>query len=226
MGHIFSPPLDRLAEFCAHELQLEMFVETGTFRGESAAWAAERFRDVVTIERNPELFAAARDKAMHPNIVFHFGHSPALLPEIATLPPRKLFWLDAHWCGLAGNAYGVEDQCPVAAELAVLRASTADYVIMIDDFHMFAMPPSPPFRAEQWPSLDELFALARELPQQKMFVVGNAIVLSGGQAALQLREFLRCPLAEMLRAQVRQDGQSESGLFAGTQGTGRNQGLP
>ncbi|MCY2964991.1 MAG: hypothetical protein NT069_15370, partial [Planctomycetota bacterium] len=80
MGHIFTPPLDRLAEHCAYELGLETFVETGTFRGESAGWAAERFVDVITI-------------------------------------------------------------------------------IMIDDFHKFALPPPEPFRAEHWPSLDEIFAL-------------------------------------------------------------------
>ena len=191
MGHIFTPPLDRLAEFCARDLGLQMFVETGTFRGESAAWAAARFRQVVTIERKPELYARAREAAVHPNIVFHYGHSPALLPEIAALPQTKLYWLDAHWCGLHGDAAGVDEQCPIAAELSALRAGSADDVIMIDDFHMFAVPPAAPFVAKQWLSLDELFSMTLALPQRKMFVFGNALILAGGRMVAPLTEFLR-----------------------------------
>ena len=194
MGHIFSPPLDRLAEFCAHGLGIEVFVETGTFRGESAAWAAERFREVVTIERDPKLYASARDNAVHRNIVFHCGHSPTLLPGIAALPNPKLFWLDAHWCGALGDSSGVDDQCPVIGELSALRSGTADDVIMIDDFHMFATPPPQPFRAELWPSLAELFSLTRELPQRNMYVFGNALLLAGGRMAQPLFEFFRSPI--------------------------------
>jgi hypothetical protein len=191
MGHIFTPPLDLLAEFCARDLGLQMFVETGTFRGESAAWAAAHFREVVTIERKPELYAQAREAAMHPNIVFHCGHSPTFLPQIAALPQPKLYWLDAHWCGLDGDAAGVDDQCPIAAELSALRAGSAEDVIMIDDFHMFAVPPPAPFVAKQWPSLAELFSMTLDLPQRRMFVFGNALILAGGRMIEPLTEFLR-----------------------------------
>ncbi|MBS0261821.1 MAG: hypothetical protein JSS02_07675 [Planctomycetes bacterium] len=190
MGHIFTPPLDALVEFCARELGIEMFVETGTFRGESAAWAAERFREVITIERSPGLYAQSRDNAVHNNIVFRNGHSPDFLPELTALPKAKLFWLDAHWCGLDGDSAGAECQCAILAELSALRGSASDDVIMIDDFHMFAVPPPPPFRADEWPSLDELFSLIRELPQPKIFVVGNALVLVGGRRVQPLVEFL------------------------------------
>lgn len=191
MGHIFTPPLDRLAEFCAHGLEIEVFVETGTFRGESAAWAAERFREVITIERDLKLYESARANAVHRNIAFHCGHSLTVLPGIAASPKPKLFWLDAHWCGLHGNAGGFDDQCPIIGELSALRSGTADDVIMIDDFHMFATPPPEPFRAELWPPLDELFSLTRDLPQQKVYVFGNALILAGGRMSQPLSEFLR-----------------------------------
>ncbi len=194
MGHIFTPPLDRLAEHCAYELGLETFVETGTFRGESAGWAAERFVDVITIERKPEFYAKARDSAVNSNIAFHCGHSPSILPTIVALPQPKLFWLDAHWCGEHGESFGREEQCPIADELTALQKSTINDIIMIDDFHMFALPPPEPFRAEHWPSLDEIFALTRKLPQQRIFVVGDAIVLAGGQVAESLAQFFRFQL--------------------------------
>src|SRR5262245_35898557 len=160
VGHVFNQPLDRLVEFCARDLGICTFVETGTFRGESAAWAAKRFRQVITIERNPDLHVKARDMAVDPNIVFRCGHSPDILPEIAASPNAKLYWLDAHWCGVYGDSDGIDDQCPIAGELTALRGGTADDIILIDDFHMFAMPPPEPFRVEQWPSLDELFSFA------------------------------------------------------------------
>ncbi|MBI3861040.1 MAG: hypothetical protein HY290_04010 [Planctomycetia bacterium] len=191
MGHIFTPPLNRLAEFCARDLGIEMFVETGTFRGESAAWAAERFREVVTIERKPELYSQARESTVHSNIVFHCGHSPDILPGIAILPNPKLYWLDAHWCGLHGDAAGVDDQCPIGDELAALRGGSENDVIMIDDFHMFAVPPPAPFVAKHWPALDELFSMTRELPQRRIFVLGNAVILAGGRMIEPLTEFLR-----------------------------------
>lgn len=191
MGHIFTPPLDALVEFCAHDLGIKMFVETGTFRGESAAWAAERFREVITIEQKPELYAKARETSVHSNVVFHCGRSADILPQIAALPTPKLYWLDAHWCGAHGDSAGIDDQCPIAKEVMALHACSADDVIIIDDFHMFAAPPPEPFRHEHWPSLDELFSISRGLPQQKMFVVGNALVLAGGHNTQSLRDFLR-----------------------------------
>ncbi|MCY2962790.1 MAG: hypothetical protein NT069_03915, partial [Planctomycetota bacterium] len=88
--------------------------------------------------------------------------------------------------------------CPIADELTALQKSTINDVIMIDDFHMFALPPPEPFRAEHGPSLDEIFALTRKLPQQRIFVVSDAMVLAGGQMSESLAQFFRFQLRSVV----------------------------
>lgn len=85
MGHVFTPPLDRLVEFCASELGIDVFVETGTFRGESAAWAASRFHRVITIEASAALHEQARATAAVSNIEFVCGYSEDILRTLSTV---------------------------------------------------------------------------------------------------------------------------------------------
>jgi len=40
--------------------RINPFVETGTYRGDTAPWASEHFAEVVTIERSLDLYEASR----------------------------------------------------------------------------------------------------------------------------------------------------------------------
>jgi hypothetical protein len=55
MGSISAAPLASLVTGLAHNYGIECFVETGTFRGDGARFAATIFPRVVTIEINANI---------------------------------------------------------------------------------------------------------------------------------------------------------------------------
>lgn len=194
MGHVFTPPLDRLVEFCAGDLGIDVFIETGTYRGQSAAWAASRFRRVITIEASSALHEQARASTPSPNIEFLCGRSDSLLREVLPgIIEPKVFWLDAHWCGNWDlNTAGQENQCPLLKELEILTQSRSDDVILIDDFHMFAVPPPAPFRIDQWPDLETIFHSLQQLrPDRKIFIYHNVLIVAFGRLIVPLQQFFR-----------------------------------
>lgn len=194
MGHVFTPPLDKLVGFCASELGIDVFVETGTFRGESAAWAARQFRRVITIEASAALHEQARATVAAPNIEFLCGESEDLFGDLLVkVREPKLVWLDAHWCGDgAPTAAGQDQQCPLLKELEALPLSPSDDVILIDDFHMFAVPPPAPFHLDQWPDVEAIFRTLQQLrSDRKVFIYHNVLVVAFGRHAAPLQQFFR-----------------------------------
>ena len=147
-----GPPADLILAL-QRQLRLEDFVETGTYRGDTAAWAAEHFARVATIELSPEYHAAATARFQaQPQVRVLLGDSGAMLRKVAAeLPGPAIFWLDAHWSGL--DTAGREAECPLLAELAMLNAAPAPHTLLVDDARLFAAPPPRPHRAEKWPDL-------------------------------------------------------------------------
>ena len=96
---------------------LERFLETGTYRGRTAAWAAENFDEVVTIEASSDLHDTAHERHGHlPNVRWVHGDTRDVLPcEVARLAGPAVAWLDSHWSG--GTTYGEGDECPLLAEI-------------------------------------------------------------------------------------------------------------
>jgi len=150
------------------------FVETGTFHGATAAWAAEHFGTVHTIEvgetRYHETSAAL---AYVRNIAFHLGNSRDVLPKIVAMlnGQRAVYYLDGHWSGEGTD--GEQDQCPLLGELACL---SSDDIILIDDARLFARDfnvPIPPLDLAQWPTMEQVLAA---VPQGMVVsVVGDVI---------------------------------------------------
>lgn len=147
-----GPPEDLILALQAR-LRLGDFVETGTYRGDTAAWAAAHFSRVTTIELSPDYCAAAQARFRdQPNVRVMEGDSgEALSVVVPALPDRACFWLDAHWSGL--DTAGRETECPLLAELALLNAAPVTHVVLVDDARLFCAPPARPHRAELWPDL-------------------------------------------------------------------------
>ena len=143
------------------QLTIDDFVETGTYRGDTAAWAAEHFARVATIELSPEYHAAATARFQtQPQVRVLLGDSGAMLRKVAAeLPGSAIFWLDAHWSGL--DTAGRETECPLLAELAILNAASVTHTLLVDDARLFAAPPPRPHRAEKWPDLGALLDALR-----------------------------------------------------------------
>jgi hypothetical protein len=176
MGEVrMGPPTDLLREIkrcCGTRL----FIETGTFRGDTAAWAASEFERVITIEFSRQLFDRAKRRlAPRDNVEVLFGDSRARLAELVpTLAQPAAFWLDAHWC--SGETYGLADQCPLLDELAVINASPLGHAILVDDARFFLSPQPQPNRIDQWPSLAEVIARLSRGADRYIVVVEDVIV--------------------------------------------------
>lgn len=156
-------------------LDIPNFIETGTFKGNTAIWASEHFKQVYTIEIVESFSKEAASRCGYKkNIEFLVGNSKDVLPRLVPkLTSRCFFWLDGHWCMGAG---GQDEECPLFQELDAIK-SLKDAVIFIDDARCFLGPLPPPHRAEDWPTIEDVFAFFRSnFPQLRVSIIDDVIV--------------------------------------------------
>lgn len=104
---------------------LDTFIETGTNIGATAYWAADIFKQVVTIEFAQELYDKL-DKSRS-NIRFVLGDSSEMMPSL--LSDHAIVYLDAHYS--AGDTY---NSYPLLKELKhVNESGLKDLVVIVDD---------------------------------------------------------------------------------------------
>ena len=152
-------------------------VETGTYLGASTRLLADSFDRVTTIELSRVLAWRARAVfATRRNVRVLRGDSGALLRP-ATAP--TLYWLDAHWS--AGVTAGKEHECPLLDEIRLTSPGTPSDCYLIDDARLYLEPPPRPHRTDQWPTFDDIVALARERrPKHTVAVDRDVIVIAPG----------------------------------------------
>lgn len=124
-----------------------IFVETGTYNGNTTAKAAPFFKTIHTVELYPPLAKQAKQRfANQRNITVHQGSSPEVFAKL--LPTLKdqgriLFFLDAHY---SGQGTAMDKEGPTEAngitairkEIAGIKQSgITDCVILIDDIRGF-----------------------------------------------------------------------------------------
>jgi len=157
---------------------LEAFVETGTYTGATAAWAAEYFTQVITIEYSQTLYErAVADHGELDNISFIFGDSRSKLKKIVSeLNHSALFWLDSHWCG--ADSYGEEDECPLIEEIQAIRCSEYEHFIFIDDARLFLSPPHRPHNIKYWPTLWQIMSAIQVGEQDYYITIHQDVILA------------------------------------------------
>jgi hypothetical protein len=175
MGSLTEPALANLVRGLAQKFNLAQFVETGTWNGDSAAWAAKVFPSVVTIEINDEPRQRAMRKYGHlSSINFLLGDSSSILPElVAGFKGPAFFWIDAH---AGGGFFGYEDYCPLLKELEIIASSPYSHYIFIDDARAFLAPPPPPFNPERWPALFDVLNAARKRHPYYCVVIQDVVM--------------------------------------------------
>jgi hypothetical protein len=133
------PPAKR-----AHLLRLlrerrhTVFVESGTYLGDTVAFIAKHAEQVVSVELHDELWRRAVERfADAPNVDIRHGDGLDLVPAIvARLTTPPLIWLDGHYSG-EGTALGRENE-PAAAILRSLGdVSPVGTTVVIDDLRLF-----------------------------------------------------------------------------------------
>ena len=178
MGVIRHGPRKGLLVHLAREFSIGTFIETGTFKGATAAWAAEEFERVVTIELSRELDEPTVAQFGHlQNVEFIFGDSRDELARIVPeLTEPALFWLDGHWSG--GQTYGAEDQCPLLAEIEAINRSPLEHFLVIDDARLFESPPPKPGKLEAWPPLADVMDALRAADHDPYIVIFEDTIMA------------------------------------------------
>ena len=129
---------------------LDVFVETGTYLGETTFKMAKKFKEVYTCEIHQGLLVETSQKAINQgieNIKFFLCDSGPFLKDI--LPQIKdngVYFLDAHISGVDSSWNGVS--CvPLMEELECILEHKGFHsnIIIIDDARFFdGTQPSPP----------------------------------------------------------------------------------
>jgi hypothetical protein len=168
---------------------LSVFVETGTFKGESTLWAAKYFDKVYTIENSEALYNETKKKFTdYPNIEFIKGNSREKLIDILLhLKQPAVFWLDAHWCGSV--TFGSEDECPLLDELKLIVNQTLNHIIVIDDARYFLKPPPHTHEFHQWPGIADIIQTIAEKPDYYTFVSEDVIASIPGSEKEKLLDY-------------------------------------
>jgi hypothetical protein len=148
----------------------ETFLETGTYRGDTADEMRKQFNTVLSIEIHEPLFrdAEARFKDAN-NVKLYLGDSSKLMPEmLKEIKGRAIFWLDGHYSGL-GTGKG-KSECPVLDELTAIKNFTSSkHIILIDDARLFGVDP-------YYPTMNEISNLLLSInPEYNIFVERDVI---------------------------------------------------
>jgi hypothetical protein len=118
---------------------LEVFIETGTYKGDMIYGALRRFKDIYSIELNENLYRRARKRfSGYPNVHILKGQSSEVLPKILKkISYPSLFWLDAHWSG--GSTTRGDFQTPIMQEMQCIlkHRKAVEHVVLIDDARCF-----------------------------------------------------------------------------------------
>lgn len=142
------------------------WVETGTFLGQTTRFLSKHAQKVYSIEPEPALFAAARQRLRnYSNVEILNGTSetvfPKLLPKISG---DVNFWLDGHYSG--GVTYKGAADTPVIDELRVIGENLDRFgrvCVLIDDIRCFSST-NPEYAA--YPPVDALVGWARDHDMQ------------------------------------------------------------
>lgn len=130
--HVYKP---LLAAMIGLSLGKTVFVETGTFVGQSSYFVSRLFSEVLTVEASADLALAARKLMLATsteNVKVVQGASVDLLHTMSLKTGQSaVFFLDAHYStGLTSRLFGA---CPLVNELTIIFDRFDDPVIVIDD---------------------------------------------------------------------------------------------
>ncbi len=122
-----------------------IFVETGTFVGDTIDYLKEKFDKLYSVELSEELSRNAQKRFKNNShiSIIHGDSGEVLWDLIPKLNSPALFWLDGHYSSIYhynGNPYltakGHQDT-PVVLELNAIATSEYKHIILIDDARLF-----------------------------------------------------------------------------------------
>lgn len=140
-----------------------IWVETGTYKGDTSALLAQRADKVYTIEPAEQLYISAKARFQQsPNVEVINGTSEEVFPKLLpTLRGAINFWLDGHYS--TGVTFQGAKDCPLIEELDSIEKNLKNFsqvVILIDDVRYCANPEVHQFSG--YPKLDVMVEWAKK----------------------------------------------------------------
>ncbi|MFH0846041.1 MAG: hypothetical protein V1851_01425 [Patescibacteria group bacterium] len=174
IGKPISPPLYTIKrqtiENYAKEFSIDIFIETGTFLGETVEALKNKFKKLISIELDKDLYKKSKEKFIYnTHITILQGDSSDILKVVTpTLYQPTLFWLDGHYSGgitARGNL-----NTPILKELEIiLNHRIKNHIILIDDARCFT-------GENEYPTVKELFSFIKKINSNINFKVSNDII--------------------------------------------------
>ncbi|MFN8369816.1 MAG: hypothetical protein U0T83_04220 [Bacteriovoracaceae bacterium] len=158
---------------------LNIFVETGTFKGDSLELVEPYFNTLYSCELNETHFQYAKDRFKKSNKVkISKTNSPQFLTDINYVYDGKptFFWLDAHFMSQSKKDTDL-DKCPLLDELNSINQIDSESVILIDDARYFLSPPPFPNNFRNWPDFTTLIKKLFSLSSNHNLVVFNDVLV-------------------------------------------------
>jgi hypothetical protein len=122
---------------------VDLWVETGTYMGDTTLYLGKNLCQVVSFEPSKELAEAATQRFFaHPNIRIVNSQSEdrldAILTDVSPATNHLAFWLDGHFS--EGTTYRGSKETPIVSELEAIAKHNSSFrkiTIFIDDFRCF-----------------------------------------------------------------------------------------
>jgi len=143
-----SPPMVKRAAIRRNAVHGGTFVETGTFFGDTSAYACRFSTKVITLEPARELYEAAvrRFSRKRPQVELINATSEEAFPGLVPrLEGDITFWLDGHYSG--GITYEGEQHTPLLRELECIGPHVGRFgrlAVLVDDIHACGTNPAYP----------------------------------------------------------------------------------
>ncbi len=171
------------AQFIAElkrEIDLPLFIETGTYNGSTTQQVLHQFPAIHSIELFKQLYENAKRKfAPYPHVHIHHGDSGDVLNNILPhLEQKALFWLDAHYSG-EGTAF-IGCGTPIIEELeAIKEHGPKGSIILIDDIRIFDLVPfgTPTSNGRVFPNMQDVYHKLIEInPNFSFALLGDTLL--------------------------------------------------
>ena len=149
-----------------------VFIETGTYYGDTVAAAKDIYANVISIEVDEKLYkkACQRFAADHNVRIVHGDCARELSAILATLKEPAVFWLDGHYSGGETGKGIVED--PILISLNQIASHPVrDHVIFIDDARTFD-------GREGRPDISDIFNEIKKIDSRYIIRVQNDIIVA------------------------------------------------
>lgn len=206
MGAVTFSIDQRLIQMLSKKLPMDVFVETGTFRGETVDLVKSQFREIYSVELSDSYYEAAKQRfSGDPHVqMIHEDSALALrniMPNIQDRP--TLFWLDAHWC-VADETAGQLSQCPLLGELEAIQTLNQNSIILIDDARLFLATPQKPHEVSDWPTFHSIIqALFKLSDQHRISVVNDCILFFPQSIEEDVKQFSHLHGVDWLNTMMR-----------------------